>query len=176
MKGLWIPVSGQIAQQAKIDTIANNVANINTHGFKKDNVVFKEYLAEFESPQNDIDIPKSDMSVEDMYRTSNSERSKVSLHGSYTQHSQGPVEVTNRALDLAIEGEGFIAVQTPRGVRFTRNGALTLNNDGFLTTNQGYLVLSEQDLKNMTTPASQVSGLNFKEQNKFSINDNGEVF
>ena len=57
MRGLWVPVSGAIAQEKNVETIANNVANINTPGFKRDQLAFKEYLTVLEKGAEDIDLP-----------------------------------------------------------------------------------------------------------------------
>ena len=57
--------------------------------------------------------------------------------------SQGPLERTGNPLDVAIDGNGFLAVQTPRGERYTRNGALQINNNGELVTSEGFQVLGE---------------------------------
>mgnify|MGYP003689164169 CR=1 FL=1 len=57
MKNIWVPLSGQIAQQRKVETIANNIANANTAGFKKDRLAFREHLSALDNPSSDIDIP-----------------------------------------------------------------------------------------------------------------------
>jgi len=66
------------------------------------------------------------------------------LESTYTDLQAGALQHTRNPLDLAIEGEGFFAVQTPRGVRYTRNGAFQLNAEGVLVSREGYPVLSER--------------------------------
>ena len=91
MRELWVPLSGAIAQQKQVETIANNVANVNTPGFKRDQVVFKEYLAALEkgADQQGVDLPQKEWKPEDFYRSYNSEDSFVKVDGSFTNHEQG---------------------------------------------------------------------------------------
>ena len=64
MKDLWVPLSGAISQQRKIDTLANNIANANTPGFKKDHLSFKEHLTVLEKGHQDIDLPNKEFKPE----------------------------------------------------------------------------------------------------------------
>lgn len=140
----------------KVETIANNVANANTIGFKKDQLVFKEHLTALTKGLDDIDIPRKEFSPADFYHTQGAENAMVAVDGSYTVHDQGQLIPTNNQLDLALKGEGFIEVLTPTGIRFTRKGNLTLNKDSELVTEHGFKVLSalEIDAKQLREPAS----------------------
>lgn len=142
MKNIWVPLSGQVAQQRKVETIANNVANANTVGFKKDELVFKEHLTALTKGVEDIDIPRKEFSPADFYHTQGAENAMVAVDGSFTIFEQGTLMPTNNPLDLALQGDGFIEVLTPTGVRFTRKGNFSLNRDGEMVTDQGYRVLS----------------------------------
>lgn len=142
MKNIWVPLSGQVAQQRKVETIANNVANANTVGFKKDQLVFKEHLTALTKGVEDIDIPRNEFSPADFYHTQGAENAMVAVDGSFTIFEQGTLIPTNNPLDLALQGEGFMEVLTPTGVRFTRKGNLSLSRDGELVTDQGFKVLS----------------------------------
>lgn len=146
MKELWVPLSGAIAQQRKVETIANNVANANTPGFKKEQIVFKEYLTQFEKgTDQDIDLPHKEWKPEDFYRSYGAEHAKVKVDGTFTDFEQGQLTPTGNALDLALHGKGFFEILTPNGVRYTRQGALTINNQGQLVTQSGNPVLSKTD-------------------------------
>ncbi len=79
MKGLWVPVSAAISQQRQVDAIANNVANSNTAGFKKDQLVFKEYLAALEGKDQEIDMPHREWKTDDFYRSYGAERAMVAV-------------------------------------------------------------------------------------------------
>ena len=180
-----MPLSGAIAQQKNVETIANNVANVNTPGFKKEQIVFKEYLAAVEgkgATEQGIDLPQKDWKPEDFYRSYNAEDSFVKVDGSYTLHEQGQLTPTGNAFDNAISGPGFFEVLTPNGVRYSRKGSFSISNEGKLVTDQGFLVLSKDappvagaDGKlNLSTPpesrAITISG------SKFSISLDGEVY
>ena len=93
MKNIWVPLSGEIAQQRKVETIANNIANANTPGFKKDRLTFKEHLTALDKGLEDIDIPREDWSPEDFYKSQGAQNSHVKVDGSYTVHEQGRLEI-----------------------------------------------------------------------------------
>ena len=142
LKNIWVPLSGQVAQQRKVETIANNVANANTVGFKKDQLVFKEHLTALTQGVDDIHIPRKEFSPADFYHTQGAENSMVAVDGNYTIHEQGQFIPTSNPLDLALKGDGFLEVLTPTGVRFTRKGNLSMSREGDLVTDQGFKVLS----------------------------------
>ncbi len=156
MKNIWVPLSGQVAQQRKVETIANNVANANTVGFKKDQLVFKEHLTALTKGMDDVDIPRNEFSPADFYHTQGAENAMVSVDGSFTIFEQGTLIPTNNPLDLALKGDGFIEVLTPTGVRFTRKGNFSLSRDGELVTDQGFKVLSALNVpeESLRDPAS----------------------
>ena len=182
MRELWVPLSGAIAQQRNVETIANNVANANTPGFKKEQVVFKEYLTALEKGDAAIDLPQKEFKPEDFYRSNNAEDSFVKVDGAYTLHEQGQLVPTGNAFDNALSGQGFFEVLTPNGVRYTRKGSFSINNEGKLVTDQGYLVLSKDAPPSLgadgkfalSTPPETRAILVGK--NKFSINLDGDVF
>lgn len=140
-KGIYTAVSGAMAQSAKLDTIANNLANVNTPGFKRDSQLFREYLASYEKEPPTITVPRVPASIESFYDMQGGDKGYVDLDGTSTDFSQGSIKSTGNNLDVAIEGEGFFEVATPDGIRFTRNGSFTINSDGVLVSKQGYPVL-----------------------------------
>lgn len=142
-KGIYTALSGAMAQSQKMDTIANNLANVGTTGFKKDQQVFKEYLTAYEKVPNANTVPRVTASIESFYDLAGGDKSFVDTAGTYTDFSQGPIKPTGGQLDIAIEGNGFLEVQTQVGTRMTRNGALTINNQGTLVTKEGHPVLLE---------------------------------
>lgn len=179
MKSIWVPVSGAIAQQRKVDTLANNIANANSPGFKKDDVVFKEYMTQLEKGTNDIDLPSKEWAPRDFYKTGGAQHAYVDTVGSYTSFSQGQLTPTNSPFDLAINGKGFFEVLSSNGVRYTRNGKFTIDKNGFLVTNDGMFVLKKLPGNNIesipegTTPESRRILLpNFK---KMDITNNGKI-
>ncbi len=126
---LLVGLSRQVALGRELDVVANNIANLNTVGFKGDGAVFEEYIGQTARSGN---LPGTDSQV-----------SFVQDRATWINLSQGPLERTGNALDVAIEGSGFLAVQTPRGERYTRNGALQINANGELVTSAGYQVLGD---------------------------------
>jgi flagellar basal-body rod protein FlgF len=124
---LLVGLSRQVALGQELDMIANNIANVDTTGFKADNTVFGEYLMPRASDQNFNGQDRRVSFVED--RTS------------YIDMAQGAIQRTGNALDIAIDGNAYLAVQTARGQRYTRNGALQINGLGQLVTSNGDQVL-----------------------------------
>lgn len=140
--GLWTAVSGGMAQSQNLDIIANNLANVNTTGFKKDQAVFKEYLTAVERPPSPaIDIPRTVFKDSDFYHTDGAEHAMVNVDRVHTDHAQGNLKVTNSPFDMAVDGQGFFAVQTASGVAYTRAGDFKLSSDGILVTTDGLPVL-----------------------------------
>lgn len=126
---LLIALSLQTALQRELDMVANNIANLNTSGFKADGTVFAEYLQGIEGTDPDSTLDQKLSFVED----------RMSWH----DMSQGPVQRTGNPLDVAIDGEGLLVVQTAAGERYTRNGSLQINASGELVTSAGDQVLGE---------------------------------
>ncbi|QCK88072.1 flagellar basal-body rod protein FlgF [Phreatobacter aquaticus] len=130
-----VGLSRQVALRRELDVIANNMANLNTTGFKADDVVFQEYLM---PGARDETFP----------RGSDRNLSFVWDRATTTNMSQGSVEQTGNTLDTAIGGRGFFVVQTPEGERYTRNGSFEINAQGQMVTKQGHPVLSESGVIN----------------------------
>ena len=145
LKNIWVPLSGQIAQQRKVETIANNIANANTAGFKKDSLVFKEHLTALTKGADIVDLPRKEWKPDDFYRSQGAENAYVKVDGSYTDFEQGPLSPSHNPLDLALFGKGFFEVLTPTGIRFTRKGNFTISKDGELVTCLLYTSPSPRD-------------------------------
>jgi flagellar basal-body rod protein FlgF len=171
LKEIWVPLSGAIAQQRNVDNIANNLANTNTPGFKKDQLTFKEYLTVLEkAPGAQIAaLPNKEFSPEDFYRTFGAENSQVLVDASYTDQSQGQLDHTGNPLDLAINGPAHFEILSPNGIRYTRRGTFSLNNQGILVNEKGFPVLSNLSGQPQDR-IIKVSG------GKISINQEGELF
>lgn len=168
-KGIYTALSGAMAQSQRLDTIANNLANSNTSGFKKDNVAFREYLTTFEQPPDVIQVPRVPASVESFYDMQAADRGYVDSSGSFTDQSQGSLIATGNNLDVAIEGDGFFEVLTPQGIRYSRAGHLRVDSQGMLVNQQGFPVL-----KSGTGDPSQRL-FNIKDAN-VTVSYSGDVF
>jgi flagellar basal-body rod protein FlgF len=124
---LLIGLSRQTTLERQLDVIANNIANVNTTGYKADQSLFEEFL--------------SSGAHEDNFVGNDRQVSYVQDRGTYTDLSQGALQQTGNPLDVAIEGSGFLAVQSAGGERYTRDGNLQINGQGQLTTVGGDVVL-----------------------------------
>jgi flagellar basal-body rod protein FlgF len=126
---LLVGLSRQMALTHELDIVANNIANIDTTGYKADNALFAQYL-----------MPKAS---DDQFTGRDRRISFVQDRASWIDLSPGALQRTGNPLDVAIEGNAYLAVQTPQGVRYTRNGALLTNATGQLVTGDGYPVLGD---------------------------------
>ena len=142
--GIWTSTAGAAAQAQAVDTVANNLANSDTLGFKKDLPTFKEYLTTIEREHAPGDIPRGPIKDKDFYPIDGRDQSFVVVDGTYTNFRQGNLKVTQSPLDLALDGPGFFEVSTPSGVRYTRQGSFKMAMDGRLVTSDGYPVLAAQ--------------------------------
>ena len=124
---LLVGLSRQVTLERQMDVVANNIANVNTTGFKADRSVFQEYL-----------MPGAH---EDNFVGRDRRLSYVQDRATFHDFASGPSEQTKNPLDVAIEGGGFLVVQTPAGERYTRDGGLQINNQGQLVTASGNQVL-----------------------------------
>jgi flagellar basal-body rod protein FlgF len=141
--GMWTAASGASAQSQAVDMVANNLANSDTLGFKKDAPTFKEYLSTLERNNHDVvDIPRGPIKDKDLYPLDGRGQSFVIVDGTHTNFKQGPIKVTQAPLDVALDGPGFLEVSTPTGIRYTRQGSLKVAQDGRLVTSDGNPVLT----------------------------------
>lgn len=170
-KGVYSALSGAMAQSTKLDTIANNLANVNTPSFKRDQQLFQEYLTANEKPPEVIQVPRDVASIESFYNMQGGDKSYVDTRGTYTDFSQGSLKTTGNALDVAIDGKGFFEVATPAGVRLTRAGNFTMDGNGQLVTKEGYPVLRAAEPG--ADPASRV--ISIQQNTSLSIGDNGDL-
>lgn len=128
--------SGMIAQQRMIDVIANNLANVNTTGFKRSRVSFEDVLYETVQGSRIVNYQGSETVGPVQIGKG------VRVGAVVRLHAQGAPETTQRPLDLAIEGDGLFQVQRPDGsTAYTRDGSLSLSESGALVTNGGYLLM-----------------------------------
>ncbi len=128
--------SGMLAQQTRTEVIANNLANVNTTGFKRSRAHFVDLL--YQTVQGVANVANADADSTPAVQIGRGTR----LAAVTRLHANGPLEATNRPLDLAIEGEGFLQVQLENGnTAFTRDGSLQISDQGVLVTSGGLTVL-----------------------------------
>jgi len=135
LRGLYTASSGMITETKIMDVISNNIANINTSGYKKDTVITSSFPNYLVTRQGGDNVPPNGQIGKMDYG--------VLLDTIHTNFSAGAVFETKGKFDFAINGSGFFVVDTPNGQRMTRDGSFTLSNDGHLVTQEGYLVEGE---------------------------------
>lgn len=135
--GIYTALSGALAQQHQLDTIANNVANASTAGFRGDRAVFSELVAGAQNSREPIDPRQPAPKTVDKF---------VQVEMNQLDMQAGVLRKTGNTLDLGLQGDGFFVVRTPQGDRLTRSGNFMLQENGELSTVDGNPVLGEGNL------------------------------
>lgn len=137
---MYSALFGALTNEHRVNSIANNLANVNTTGYKRDLLAFKDTMQRFAHEY--IMEPVASIRDEKFFPDPQ-HMSRTRIAASVTDFQQGGMKVTSAPFDVAISGEGFFKVQSPDGEFFTRNGHFTLNEEGVLVTEQGWPVMSE---------------------------------
>ena len=158
MSALETAATGMLAQQLNVEVIANNIANMNTTGFKRQRAEFQDLLYQ------NLDQVGSDTSSSGTIEPTGVQiGTGVETSAVYRIIEQGGITITDNPLDLAIDGRGYFLVELPSGdTAYTRSGAFQLSPDGDIVTGEGYLVQP-----GITVPDDATS---------ISINSSGQVF
>lgn len=143
--GFYDATGGMVTQFNRLDVISNNLANTNTNGFKRDDVVIGDFMRLYEEYKHELPLENHTReAAKFLNRTLN--RVPIVVE-EYTDMSLGSFAKTDNPLDLALKNQNaFFAIQTPNGVRYTRDGAFELNENGTLVTKQGFPVLSSDGI------------------------------
>jgi flagellar basal-body rod protein FlgG len=131
------------AQQWRLDAVANNLANVDTDGFKRDVAAFKAFPELLIRRQDDDGVYLHPFGSADAAPIVGKMGTGVELNELYTNFDQGSLKETTSDFDIALDGRGFLSVTTPWGERYTRNGSFQLGKEGYLETKEGYPVLGE---------------------------------
>jgi flagellar basal-body rod protein FlgG len=138
IKGLYNAASGMYAQQHQIDVTSNNIANVNTAGFKKDRAEFQDLMYQR------LNYTGGSTSATTRNPTGIDVGSGVRISGIQKSFEEGDLQTTGNTFDVAIEGKGFFEVTTPDGeTAYTRNGSFKVNQDGSIVNGNGYLLNPE---------------------------------
>ena len=132
--GLYAAVSGSMVQEKRMEILSNNLANVNTSGFKEDRPIFREF---YNKVQNTIMLTDTASQGSSML-AQKMNMGYLTFSGVKTDFSAGDMKYTGNPLDVAINGPGFFVVDTPRGELYTRMGNFSLNDKGELVTHEGY--------------------------------------
>ncbi|MBQ7585427.1 MAG: flagellar hook basal-body protein, partial [Desulfovibrionaceae bacterium] len=139
---LFSGLFGALTTEHRLNYIANNLANVNTHGYKRDTLAFSDTMAYY--AHDEIREPLMTLRSKSLFpEPKNLARSRIAL--SRVDFSQGSMKVTGDPLDLAIAGSenAFFKVETPNGQFLTRNGHFVMSSDGTIMTPQGYTLMGE---------------------------------
>ncbi|BES71157.1 flagellar basal-body rod protein FlgG [Marinobacter nanhaiticus D15-8W] len=130
---LWVSKTGLSAQDTNMSTISNNLANVNTTGFKRDRAVFQDLLYQINRQPGGMSTENSELPSGLQLGTG------VRVVGTAKQFTQGNLQVTEQPLDMAVNGRGFFQVLLPDGeIAYTRDGQFQLNADGDVVNANGY--------------------------------------
>jgi len=152
LKGLYAAYTGMINQQNRLDVLTNNLANINTNGYKKEGATSQSFNAMYAHKIND----KSMNGRLTQYLGINNPGVKIGE--GYTDFSQGPIKATANTYDLALTDKGFFAIEYTNksgdtSIKYTRDGNFTLNQNGELVTRDGDYVLNINNQRITVNPA-----------------------
>lgn len=156
--GLYTAYLGMRSRQRALDVVANNIANASNNGFKAERVIYQSVeAAEIEAKVAVLPNKPLTNNPQNFDPTFiNSHGKKVGLIAStVSDFSAGTIRQTGQPLDIALSGNGMLAVQTNQGERYTRAGALVINSDGQLATSSGDLVLGQKGP--ITLPNTEIS-------------------
>ncbi len=127
---IYMAAAGAMNNKLRLEIISNNIANVNTSGYKEDRINFKGFELINSSDVQEINqnIPKVLLPI---------------ALGTKPDFTAGNMQHTGNKLDVALEGDGYFSIKTPDGIRYTRSGNFTLNNEGLLVTQAGFPVLGD---------------------------------
>jgi len=146
--GLFSGLFGALTTEHRMNMIANNLANVNTHGYKRDTVAFKDTMAYF--AHDEIREPLMTCRSKPLFpEPKNVARPRLAV--AHTDFSQGSLHYTGNPLDVAIAGNAFFRFETPQGEFLSRQGGFLLSGDGTLVTPRGYPVVGTAG--NIVVPA-----------------------
>jgi len=163
LRGIYTSASGMLANQAQLDVVSNNLANINTTGYKKDEVVYREFPKYMQLRLKD-DVWLTTNGSIDLKPQVGKLGTGVTVDAIVVDYNQGPLKNTENRFDMALYGEGFFVVQTPAGERYTRNGAFLRDAEGYLVNHNGQKIMS------VDNTAIKVG------DEPFAVNEFGEVY
>jgi len=163
VRGWYTGASGMLAQQRQLDVISNNLANLDTTSFKREVSVQKSFPELLLRRLNDDGVIKNPFGSSDIAPIIGKLGLGVETNEVFTVFEQGSLKQTNTPTDLALEGKGFFAVETPYGEKYTRNGNFIVGVEGYLMTKEGYPVMGE-------------NGRIFLQNQEYKINQDGQIY
>ncbi len=152
LRSMYSGISGMKNFQTKLDVIGNNIANVNTYGFKKSRVVFKDMISQSSGGASAPTDTRGGVNPKQVGL--GSQMSSID-----TIHTEGSSQSTNRVLDLAIAGDGYFVVGTPNGqYSYTRSGNLYIDQNGNMVNSDGLFVIGSTSNQTRGTAADVIEG------------------
>lgn len=152
IRGLYTAATGMISESIRTDVISNNIANVNTTGYKKDEAINTDFASVLLKRVNDGEVKE----------VGKLGRGTV-VSDVVVSQNQGAVRKTDNDFDLAIDGKGFFVIDTPKGERYTRNGSFMRSSNGELVTSDGYKVMGN------------AGAITVSENAEFTVSPTGEI-
>jgi len=166
--GYYDVAGGMVTQFNKLDVISNNLANLNTTAFKKDETVIGDFKRIFQNAQDNM--PIKDNTKEAAKFLNSSITSVPQVVEQYTNFTQGGIKNTGNNLDFTLKSaDAFFMVKTPSGIRLTQDGSFVLNKDGVLSTKEGYPVLPVNYFTNSKL-------IKVDTHKRFSVDKSGNIY
>lgn len=162
IRGWYTGASGMNAQQNRLDAISNNLANVDTAGYKRDITVSKSFPELLIRRTNLDGVYETPFGSAEAAPVIGKLGLGIETNENYTDFAQGSFRQTDQNTDVAFGGKGFFAVQTPLGERYTRDGNFIIGKEGILETKDGYPVLGEK-------------GFIRVENDRFTVNEDGII-
>ncbi len=162
IRGWYTGASGMNAQQNRLDAISNNLANVDTAGYKRDITVSKSFSELLLRRTNLDGVYETPFGSAEAAPVIGKLGLGIETNENYTDFAQGSFRETSQNTDVAFGGKGFFAVETPLGERYTRDGNFVIGKEGILLTKDGYPVLGEK-------------GVIHVENDKFTVNEDGVI-
>ncbi len=167
--GYYSSAAGMVTQFNRLDTIANNLANVNTVGFKEDNLVVGDFMRLYQEARDEL--PNANQTQDGAQFINRTMTRAPQIVDAYTNHSVGNMQKTDNDMDFALSREGlFFLVKTPQGVRLTRDGSFSKDDEGRIVTKHGYEVLADDYFE-----AGGNITIN-EEENIMEVDKNGQIY
>ncbi len=141
--GFYNATGGMVTQMNRLDVISHNLANLNTTGFKRNDVVIGDFMRLYETKKNEL--PIEDQTKEAAQYLNRAMTRVPQVVEEYTDGSAGAIQITDNTFDFALGRENaYFMIETPEGIRYTRDGSFTLNSEGRLVNKEGFAVLPKE--------------------------------
>ncbi len=166
--GYYTTAGAMVTQFNKLDVISNNLANVNTTAFKRDDVVIGDFKRIYQEYQDEMPIKNNTKEAAKYLNGSIDRVPQVSEQ--YVEFRQGGLKATGNNLDFALKREdAFFMVETPEGIRLTQDGSFVINNDGVLSTKEGFPVLPSTYFQNGQY-------IKVEANNTFTVDKTGNIY